>query len=302
MRGPLPVTAGGGPRVTMACVTVPGYPWAAPQAAPPRRRWWLIGTVMVWALILGVVAIWSAGHDPPTVPEQRTIAEALPVLQQAVGAMLVAADGPGRVVVLGDTKLSGGCRITPVRDGVEATRDVTVYVQAGHARQALDAVAKGLPMGYHPHVAGAGKGSRVGLHADAGSYVAIDADTLANAQVITLEASTGCRPASRSVLDLANPQAGNPPIAFTAALRALGVAGETTVTAIRCPDGGTAAAYTVERRSSPTDLGRSLEPALGGATVVRADPDGWAYRTGTDSVVVVRDDTTLHISATTSCR
>lgn len=287
----------------MACVTVPGYVRAAPPAAPSRRRWRWIAAVVAWALILAVVAVWSAAHDPPTVPEQRTIAEAMPVLQQAAGAALVAADGPGRVVVLGDTKLTGGCRITPVRTGVEATRDITVYVQTGQARQALDAVAKGLPAGYRPHVARAGKGSRVGLHADAGSYVAIDADTLANAQVITLEASTGCRPASRTVLDLADPQAGSPPIAFTAALQALGVAGETTVTAIRCPDGGTAATYTVERRAGRADLGRSLEPALGGATVVRSDPDGWAYRTGTDSVVVLRDDdTTLHISATTSCR
>jgi hypothetical protein len=261
-----------------------------------------VGTVVVWALILGVVAIWSAGHDPPTVPEQRTIAEALPVLQQATGAMLAAADGPGRVVALGDIKLAGDCRITPVRSGVEATRDVTMYVQAGQARQALDAVAKGLPIGYRPHVARAGKGTRVGLHADAGSFVAIDADTLANAQMVTLEASTGCRPAARSKLDLVDPSAGDPPVAFTAALRALGVAGETTVTAVHCPDGATAATYTVDRRWSPADLGRSLEPALGGATVVRADPDGWAYRTGPDSVVVIRDGPTLQVSATTPCR
>jgi hypothetical protein len=284
----------------MAGVTVPGYPWAAPPTAPPRRRWWLIGTVAAWALVLGLVAIWSAVHDPPTVPEQRTIAEALPVLQQATGAVLAAATGPGRAVALGTTKLAGGCRITPVRDGVEATRDVTMYVPAGQARPALDAVAKGLPAGYRARVAGTG--TRVGLHGDAGSYVAIDADTLANAQVVTLGVSTGCRPAAATALDVAEPPTGAPPIAFTAALRALGVAGETTATAVRCPDGGAAATYTVERRWIAADLGRSLQPALGGATVVRADPDGWAYRTGSDSVVVLRDGTSLHVSATTPCR
>jgi hypothetical protein len=284
----------------MACVTVPGYAWAAPPTAPPRRRWWLIGTVAAWALVLGLVAIWSAVHDPPTVPEQRTIAEAVPVLQQATGAVLAAATGPGRAVVLGTTKLAGGCRITPVRDGVEATRDVTMYVPAGQARQALDAVAKGLPAGYRVRVAGTG--TRVGLHGDAGSYVAIGADTLANAQVVTLEVSTGCRPAAGTALNLAEPPTGAPPIAFTAALRALGVAGETTATAVRCPDGGAAATYTVERRWIAADLGHTLQPALGGATVVRADPDGWAYRTGSDSVVVLRDGTSLHVSATTPCR
>ena len=286
----------------MACVTEPGYPWAAPPAAPPRRRWWLIGVVAAWALVLGLVAIWSAAHDPPTVPQQRTIAEALPVLQQATGAVLAAATGPGRAVVLGKTKLADGCRITPVRDGVEATRDVTMYVPVGQARQVLDSVAKGLPSGYRARVAGAASGARVGLHADAGSYVAIDADTLANAQVVTLEVSTGCRPAAGTALDLAEPRTGAPPIAYTAALRALGVDGETTATAVACPDGGAAATYTVERRWTPADLGRSLQPALGGATVVRADPDGWAYRSGPDSVVVLRDGTTLHVSATTPCR
>jgi hypothetical protein len=305
MRGPLPVAADGGPRVTMTCVTVPGYQLAAPPGSGlprRRRRWWVVVTAGVWALVLALIAIWSAAHDPPTVPEQRTIAEALPVLQQATGAMLVAADGPGRVVVLGATKLASGCRITPLRNGVEATREVTMYVPAGQARQALDAVAEGLPTGYRPHVARAGKGSRVGLQADAGSYVGIDADTLANAQMVTLEASTGCRPAASTALNLGDPQAGDPPVAFTAALRAFGVAGETTVTAVRCPDGGTAATYTVDRRSSPVDLGRSLEPVLGGATVVRADPHGWAYRTGPDSVVILRDNASLHISATTPCR
>jgi hypothetical protein len=285
----------------MACVTVPGYSWDAPPAPPARRNWRQIAAVVGWAALLGVLAIWSSAHDPPTVPEQRNIAQALPVLQEATGALLNAASGPGRAVVLGKTGLSDGCRITPVRTGIEASRKVTMYVQADQAKQALDGVASALPAGYHARVARAGKGSRVALHADAGSYVAIDADTLATSQVIELEVSTGCRPAARTVLDLADPPAGGPPIAYLSALRALGVAGETTVTTVHCPAGGTAATYTVERRSSTADLGRSLAPALGGATVVRADPEGWAYRTGSDSVVVLRDGSTLHLSATTPC-
>jgi hypothetical protein len=291
-------------RVTMASVTVPGYSLAAPPTVPPRRRGrrGLVAAVVAWILILGGLAVWSAEHDPPTVPEQRNIAEALPVLQQATGAVLVAASDPSRAVLLGRTQLTSGCRITPLRTGVEATREVTVYVQAGQARQALDAVANRLPASYRAHVAGAAKGTRIGLHADAGSYVAVDADSLANAQVITLETSTGCRPAAGTVLDMADPRAGDPPVAFTAALRAFGIAGEPNVTAVRCPDGGTAATYTVDRRSPGADVGRGVAPVLGGATVVRADPDGWAYRTGPDSVVVVRDGASLRLSATTSCR
>jgi hypothetical protein len=84
-------------------------------------------------------------------------------------------------------------------------------------------------------------------------------------------------------------------------LRALGVDGETTATAVACPDGGAAATYTVERRWTPADLGRSLQPALGGCDGGARRSDGWAYRSGSDSVVL-RDGSTLHVSATTPCR
>jgi hypothetical protein len=286
---------------------LPAYPYAAPPVGPPprqKRRWWLVGIVVAWALVLGGLAVWSTRNDPPTVPEQRDIAEALPVLERAAGAMLAAAEGPGRAVVLGELRFAHGCRITPVRHGVEATRDVTVYVQADQARRSLDAVAEGLPPAYKARVAQARAGSRIGLHADAGSYVAIDADTLADAQVLTLEASTGCRPTAGTTLDSADPQAGNPPPALAEVLRALGAAGERSpaVRAVVCPGGGVASTYTVDGVPRPKDLGRSLEPVTGGATVVRADPDGWAYRTGNDSIVVTASATTLHIAATTPCR
>jgi hypothetical protein len=281
-------------------VGLPGY-----QYAPPRRkrRWWLVGLVVAWALVLAVVAVWSVRNDAPTVPEQRDIAAALPVLVRATGAMLAAAEGPGRVVVLGELRFAHGCRITPVRDGVEATRDVTVYVQADQARRALDAVAAGLPPDYRARVAQARGGSRVGLHADAGSYVAIDADTLADAQVLTLEAATGCRPTAPTTLDSADPAAGVPPAALGQVLRVLhaGTA-DPAVRAVACPRGGTAATYTVDGVPRTPDLGRALEPLTGGATVVRADPDGWAYRDGDDSIVITAAEATLRVAATTPCR
>jgi hypothetical protein len=258
--------------------------------------------VLAWALILGALGLWSVRHDPPTVPEQRSIAQALPVLQRATGAMLVAAAGPGRAVVLGETRVEHGCRITPVRAGVEATRDVTVYVPAERAGSVLDAIAGGLPAAYRARVSRFGASSRVGLHADAGSYVAIDADTLANAQVLTLQAATGCRPPAVETPALSDPQAGDPPTAFTAALHALGASGEPTVTAVHCPGGGTAGTYTVDGVPRTGDLGRRLEPVLHGAMVVRADPDGWAYRTGADSVVVTANGAAWRLSATTACR
>jgi hypothetical protein len=49
------------------------------------------------------------------------------------------------------------------------------------------------------------------------------------------------------------------------------------------------------------DLGHSLEPVTAGATVVGADPDGWAFRTGSTSIVVTALPTALRVAATTSC-
>jgi hypothetical protein len=283
-------------------VSVPGYPYAAPPFGPPprgKRRWWLVAVVVAWVVVLAGLGLWAVRHDPPTVPEQRNIAEALPVLERATGAMLAAAQGPGRAVVLGELQVERGCRITPVRSGAEAVRDVTLYVPADQAGTALDEVAKGLPAEYRAHVAT--RASRVGLHADAGAYVAIDADSLADAQVLTLEASTGCRPDAAIAAESAGPPAGDPPPALTAVLRALGGAGEPTVSAVGCPGGGTAATYTVDGVRPVRDLGSTLSSVTDGATVVRADPSGWAYRTGTDSIVVTAQADALRVTATTAC-
>ena len=281
--------------------------------------------MVAWIAVLAALGLWSVRHDPPTVPEQRNIAQALPVLERATGAVLAAAQGPGRAVLLGDLRLDRGCRLTPLRAGVAATRDVTVYVTADQARGALEAIARGLPAGYRAHVthggvvpgggaqggvaqgggaqggvAQGGRGTRVSLHADAGAYVAIDADTLANAQVLTVEASTGCRPPAGTPL-ATDPPAGDPPPALTAVLRALNGSGVPAVTAVACPAGGIAATFTVDGLPPIADLGRSLEPVTAGATVVRSSPGGWAYRTGTDSVVVTAESTSVAVATTTPC-
>lgn len=282
-------------------MTWPGYP---PPAEPPRRkrRRWLVGVVVGWIVVLALIGVWSVRHGPATVPEQRDIAQALPVLERATAAMLAAADGPGRAVRLGALRLDRGCRLTPVRSGVEAIRDVIVYVQADQARNALAAIAEGLPRGYRPNVSRSARTDREELHADAGSYVSIDADTLLDAQVLTVEAATGCRPDAKA--GTADPRAGDPPAALDAVITALGrPAGDTgpVVQAVACADGGVAATYTVDGLPRTADVGRSLGAVTAGASVVRSDPRGWAYRAGDVSVVVIADPTATKVYATTPC-
>jgi hypothetical protein len=263
----------------------------------------LTGIVAAWIVAVALLGWWSVRTDPPTVAEQRDIADALPVLDRAAGAMFAAATADDRAVVLGDLRVSRDCTVTPVRDGVEATRDITVYVQADRALKALQEIAAAMPAEFRAEAGSSSGGRRVGLHADAGGFVAIDAAADANTQVLQLRASTGCRPpADDAGLDPVLPPSAQLPASLKAAVEALGGDDDVAqVLQIACPDGGAGRTYTVEGVPASRDLGRSLQPVVEGATVVRAEPAGWAYRTGSDSVVIVKNDDSLRVSATTDC-
>jgi hypothetical protein len=204
-------------------------------------------------------------------------------------------------VVLGVTRLVRGCRITPVRDGVEATRDVTVYVRADQAPAALDTIAAGLPPDYRPDVVRSSRGTRLALHADAGGYVSVDVDTEADAQQFTLQASTGCRPTAETAPATAAPGLGPEPMPLRDALRVLGLTGTPSTQSIACPAGGAAGTFTVDTTPAPPNLGSALQPAVNGAYVVLADPEAWAYRRDSTSVVVTATGDRLRVSATTPC-
>jgi hypothetical protein len=289
---------------------MPGYPYAppAPPAPPgrPQRRWWLIGIVTAWVAVLAGVALWSVRHDPPTVPEQRDIAQALPVLEQAAGAVLIAADSPERVVEVGALRMSRDCAVTPVRQGVEASRDIVVHVRADQASAALEAIAGLLPRGYQAEVTRIQDRPQYVLRADAGQFVAVRAVADADATVLTVRLTTGCRPPAPSAAASASAEgsaAPSAPGALAAALRALGAQPGTAVTnqVLGCAGGGAAITYVAGGLTAPADLGRAVQPLLDGATVVQADPHQWAYRVGAVSMVVAEADGHVRIAATTPC-
>jgi hypothetical protein len=289
----------------MAAVSAPPYSCPAPPPGPPEtgRRWWLVGLVGAWIVVLAVLGWWSVRTDPATVPEQRDIAAALPVVEQATGALLAAATaGDDRAVVLGDLRLSEDCNLTPLRGGIEATRDVTLHVAADRALPVLEEIAAALPPRYAAQAGDSSAGRRVGLQADAGGFVAIDAAADSGAQVVQVTVSTGCRPRSDSVdLPVAGPPVRDLPPVLRSALGAFGGDRPARLTEVSCPDGGTGRTYTVDGVPAPRDLGRSLQDVVAGAKVLRAEPAGWAYRAGPDSVVILKNDATLRVSATTAC-
>ncbi|MEV6487167.1 hypothetical protein AB0M20_00815 [Actinoplanes sp. NPDC051633] len=235
-------------------------------------------------------------------PEQRSIADALPVLEQATGAVYAAAfASEDRVVELGRLLVRPGCRLTPVRDGVEAVRDVVVHVSADGALEALREIAAALPKDYAAEADANSGGRRVGLQADAGGYVAIDARADAAAAMVRIEATTGCRPAAD--VHAPGPGEAEPPASLRAVLTALGRPGERAAeVTVACPDGQEGRAYSVEAVPAPKDLGVALRDVIGGATVVRGEQAGWAYRAGGDSIAVVRDGAgTVRVTAALPC-
>ncbi|WP_125809546.1 hypothetical protein [Actinoplanes sp. ATCC 53533] len=287
-------------------MTAPGYPYVAPPPLPRRRRrWWLIGIVVVWALLLAGLAVWSVRNDPPTVPEQRDIADALPILQRATGVVLAAADGDDRTVTLGELSFDRGCTLTPVWDGVDASREVTVRVRANQVPGTLKAIAEALPAEYAATVRKNAAGTRYGLRADAGSLVGVDATAQSDATVFTLVVSTGCRPLADGVdLDPAPVAATELPPAFTAAVQALRASSTAaTSSEVACPGGaGTARTVTADGLTAPADLGRAVQGVAAGAVIIQADPHAWAYRAGGVSVVVSDSEASARVTATTGCR
>ena len=128
----------------------------APPTGPGRpargRRWlrWLLAATVAWAVLLAVLTWFSVREDPPTVREQRTLTEAGPVVDRAVGELLAGVGDGGVAAILPD-RLERGCRITPMEDGADLQRGVEVVVP-GDERGLLQRVADRLPAGWRPHV------------------------------------------------------------------------------------------------------------------------------------------------------
>ncbi|MFI7596899.1 hypothetical protein [Actinoplanes sp. NPDC049681] len=283
----------------------PGYPALAPPPAPerPKRRRWLSAIVAVWALVVAGVAVWSVRHDPPTVPEQRSIADALPVFRQALGATVAAADGPDRAVEIAAPRFDRDCALTPVRAGVEASQEVTVRVRADQAPVVLDSIARALPKAYRPTIRHDAENTRHVLRADAGEFVGVDATADNGSTVFALRVSTGCRPVAAGVdLDPTPRAATAVPPAFAAAMKALGARAPATSVEVACPNGKTAATVVATGLPARPNLGAALRDAVAGAFVVQADPHAWAYRAGEVSVMVSDSGGSARVSATTTCR
>ncbi|BCJ59989.1 hypothetical protein Jiend_34110 [Micromonospora endophytica] len=252
---------------------------------------------MAWAVLLAGLTWYSTRNDPPTVREQRTLAEAGSVVDNAIGELVAAASDA--VPALAPPEVDRGCRVTPFADGATLRREVEVAVAGGEERSLLERVAERLPAEWRAGVRVTSDGPR--LRADAGEFVVVQGRPVADGR-IRFHVGTGCRPIGDGY---ARPEAGGTGAevgALTEALRALGgtsAAPETVVTA-PCPGGGdarTAWSAAGEPAASPQ---AALAPLAGGTPVVET-PEVYAYRR--DGVAVLADlhPDGIRVAATTGC-
>ncbi|MGK5743074.1 hypothetical protein [Micromonospora sp. URMC 103] len=276
-------------------------PPTGPDASAPGRRRWLIAATVAWAFLLALLVWISVRNDPPTVREQRSLAEAGPRVDAAVGE-LVAASGPA-VLELVPARVERDCRLTPLAGGATLTRDVEAIGAVGAERELLEGIADRLPASWRAGVRLTPDGVR--LRADAGEFVSVEGRPTADGRV-RLTVETGCRPLGAGYPPAGHATAGGPAgaeaAALAGALRALGEPADAApelVTA-SCPGGGVARTAVAAVGGGAVAAATALAPLATGGPVLET-PEAYAYRTG---AVVVLADTAAghpHVAATTPC-
>ncbi|WCN81093.1 hypothetical protein [Micromonospora sp. LH3U1] len=277
--------------------------WASstgPAAPAPARSWrrWLLAATAAWAVLLALLTWTSVRDDPPTVREQRSLDQAGPVVDRAVGELTRAA-GAANLLELGPPRIASGCRVTPLADGARLRREVVVLAPTGTEQAVLAGIAERLPASWR---AGVGPGlDGPELHADAGEFVAVAGRPTVDGRV-RLIADTGCRPVGSGYTPAPATAAGPEVAALAAALRALdrpSDAAPELVTA-PCPGGGLARAARSSGGSGPAASVAALAPLAGGAPLLDKPPV-YAYRTGTVTVLAELGPDATRVAATVGC-
>lgn len=268
----------------------------------PARRHLLAAIAAGWAVLLVATAAVSVRRDEPTVREQRSLAQAVPVVDRATED-LIAAAGPDVVVELSGRRVQDGCRITPWRSGADLESGVIFRALPADGASLLDRIAAGLPASYRAGTRRVPGEPAPRLRADAGEFVVIKG-TVTEPGVVEVTLRTGCRPTPDDFEAEADLLLGLPIDDEPArALAVLGVTAPAPVERVSAACVGGGAAHTARAAGVP---GRTMSlaealPAPAGAVVVTDLPERYAYRHGPLSLVVEALGDQVRVAATTVC-
>ena len=267
---------------------------AAPAPARSRRRWLLVATT-AWAVLLAGLTWTSARNDPPTVREQRSLDQAGPLVDRAVGELARAAGAAG-LLELGPARIASGCRVTPFADGARLRREVGVLAPTGDEQAVLAGIAERLPASWR---AGVGRGlGGPELRADAGEFVAVEGRPTVDGR-LRLIVDTGCRPVGDGYPPTPATAAGPETAALTAALRALDRPGDAAPELVTAPCPGGGLARTVRSSVGPGPAA-ALAPLAGNAPLLD-QPPVYAYRAGDVTVLAEISPDATRLAATVGC-
>jgi hypothetical protein len=248
--------------------------------------------VVAWILVLAGSGTWAILNGPPTDREETTVAQALPVVNQAA-VDLVAAIGLKRdaVAVMSNLTFAGPCRVSQARPGVRYVREVDAYYSSTDPPAGLlDDVAGRLPARYRATVSP--PGTPVRFFADAGLYVAINGVLTGPGSAKFVIDTGACRVAGNLVTPgtvTPDPQVAAP---FDPVLQALRLsAGPVTAYEVACPAGPPLTTVTMHVGGEPGALDGELADLAGVTPVVR-EVQRYALRTsaGVEVTVLAHSD------------
>ncbi|MDG4784101.1 hypothetical protein O7614_31055 [Micromonospora sp. WMMD961] len=275
-------------------------PSAGPAAPTPARPWRrrLLAATAAWAVLLAVLTWTSVRDDPPTVREQRSLDQAGPVVDRAVGELVRAAGAAG-MLELSPPRVAEGCRVTPFADGARLRRDVGVLAPTGTERAVLAGIAERLPASWRAWVGSGLNGPE--LNADAGEFVAVEGRPTVDGQV-RLVVDTGCRPIGSGYTPATAAATGPEATALTVALGALGRPSDATPELVTAPCPGGGLARTVRSAGGPGPAASTAAlAALAGDAPLLDKPPVYAYRTGPVTVFADLGPDATRVSATVGC-
>jgi hypothetical protein len=155
------------------------------EAGRSKRRWLWPLLISGWALLLLVLAVWSARNDPPTLRDQTTLTSARSTIDQVTATAISGV--PVGWLVDDEGYDDSECDLSLARSGTNAVRTVSVSGPEGGESGALGSIAEALSARVKPT-----SGPPLSFTLDAGNYVLVRGK-VTGAGTLVVELTSGCR-------------------------------------------------------------------------------------------------------------